>query len=219
MMIFYKKFNYKQTLFLFLTLFAINTFGQNSELALELLNKVSNNLSSFENINFQFRYTLENKTENISQEINGDATISKNLYSINFLGITQFFDGNKLYTVIPENQEINISSPEEEELNLNITKMFGIYKKGYSFEWDIEQKVQGSTIQYIKLTPKTRKDNIKHILLGLNINTFNLYRIIEVGFTNTLTTLTILNQKENLKLKKDFFEFNKESYPNYYINE
>ncbi|MDG2396109.1 MAG: outer membrane lipoprotein carrier protein LolA [Flavobacteriaceae bacterium] len=219
MMMLFKKFNYKQIFLLFLNLFAINTFGQNSKLSLELLNKVSNNLNSFENINFEFRYKLENKTENISQEINGNATISKNLYSINFLGITQLFDGNKLYTIIPENQEINISFPGEEELDLNINKMFEIYRKGYLFEWDIEQKVEGFTIQYIKLTPKSENDNIKHILLGLNINNFNLYRIIEVGFTNTLTTLTILNQKENLKLKKDFFEFNKESYPNYYINE
>jgi len=70
-MMFCKKFNYKQLLFLFLTLFAINTFGQNSELALELLNKVSNNLSSFENINFQFRYTLENKTENTIRVLKG----------------------------------------------------------------------------------------------------------------------------------------------------
>ena len=43
---------------------------------------------------------LENSNEKIRQEIEGKATLSKSYYKISFMGITQLFDGSKIYTII-----------------------------------------------------------------------------------------------------------------------
>ena len=61
---------------------SISLNGQTSEDAKKLLDDVSNNLISFENLSFDFSYILENRPENIRQETNGSATISDNLYKI-----------------------------------------------------------------------------------------------------------------------------------------
>ena len=103
----------RNNFFIVYLLLSIGLNGQTSEDAKKLLDDVSSNLISFENLSFDFSYILENRPENIKQETNGSATISDNLYKIIFLGNEQIFDGEKIYTVVPENEEIMISSPED----------------------------------------------------------------------------------------------------------
>ena len=108
-------------LFLFLSV-CLN--AQSPEAAKNLLDEVSKTISSFDNLSFDFIYVLENRPENIRQETEGYATISGDLYKINFLGNEQLYDGQKTYTVIPENEEITISSPEEgEDFGINPSEL------------------------------------------------------------------------------------------------
>jgi hypothetical protein len=59
--------------------------------------------------------------------------------------------------------------------------MLTFFNTGYKFFWDIVQNVKGRQIQYIKLTPTNGKDQRKEILLGIDIQTKNIYNLIEVG--------------------------------------
>jgi len=59
--------------------------AQGPEEAEKLLNEVSATIASFKNMSFDFTYVLENRTENIRQETNGNAVISGDRYKINFL--------------------------------------------------------------------------------------------------------------------------------------
>ena len=84
--------------------------GQGHEESRLLLDKVSKNLLSKENMNFEFTYKLENSKEKITQEIEGNAQISGEKYKLNFMDIEQIYDGYRTYTIVPENEEINIES-------------------------------------------------------------------------------------------------------------
>ena len=72
-----------------------------------LLDQVSAKVQSYENILIDFKYTLSNKAENLSQETRGDVTLQGNKYVLNLMGATQLFDGSKLHVIIPEDEEIN----------------------------------------------------------------------------------------------------------------
>ena len=209
----------KKKLFLFILLLSHPLLSQNTEAARKLLDEVSGKISSFKNIKFDFTYVLENRTENIRQETNGSVTISNDLYRINFLGFEQLFDGKMTYTIIPENEEITISDPEEEsELGINPSKILTIYKKDYAYQWDIKQNVMGTPVQFIKLIPNEEKKELKYLLLGIDMRTKLIYRLIEIGRYDTRTTLTLKNIKTNINLRDDFFLFDKNKYPDYYIN-
>ena len=202
-------------LFFFLSLNA-----QTSEDAEKLLDDVSSTLISFENLSFDFSYILENRPENIRQETNGSATISDNLYKIIFLGNEQIFDGEKIYTIVPENEEIMISSPEDSSDFglLNPSELFVFYKTGYSYQWDIKQSVKGVPIQYIKLIPSEENLDIKYLLIGIDLRSKLIYKLIEIGKSDTITTLTLKNIRTNLNLSQDFFSLDTDKYPDYYIN-
>ena len=206
-------------LFLFILLLSHPLLSQNTEAARKLLDEVSGKISSFKNIKFDFTYVLENRPENIRQETNGYVTISKDLYRINFLGFEQLFDGKMTYTIIPENEEITISDPEEEsEFGINPSEILTIYKKDYAYQWDIKQNVMGTPVQFVKLIPNEEKKELKNLLLGIDMRTKLIYRLIEIGRYDTRTTLTLKNIKTNINLRDDFFLFDKNKYPDYYIN-
>ena len=209
----------KKKLFLFILLLSHPLLSQNTEAARKLLDEVSGKISSFKNMKFDFTYVLENRPENIRQETNGSVTISKDLYRINFLGFEQLFDGKMTYTIIPENEEITISDPEEEsEFGINPSEILTIYKKDYAYQWDIKQNVMGKPVQFIKLIPNEEKKELKYLLLGIDMRTKLIYRLIEIGRYDTRTTLTLKNIKTNINLRDDFFLFDKNKYPDYYIN-
>ena len=209
----------KKKIFLFILLLSHPLLSQNTEAARKLLDEVSGKISSFKNMKFDFTYVLENRPENIRQETNGYVTISKDLYRINFLGFEQLFDGKMTYTIVPENEEITISDPEEEsEFGINPSEILTIYKKDYAYQWDIKQNVMGTPVQFVKLIPNEEKKELKYLLLGIDMRTKLIYRLIEIGRYDTRTTLTLKNIKTNINLRDDFFLFDKNKYPDYYIN-
>ena len=206
--------------FLFLVLCSSITFAQGYEQAKNLLDRVSKEMKSKKNIHFDFTYVLENKKEQIRQEMEGNVTLAGDQYKLSFLEAIQLFDGTKTYTIVPENEEITISYPEEEEdVSISPSKLLSFYEEGYGYEWDIQQRVMGRNIQFIKLLPTETSEEVKYLLLGVDVDRLQVYRLIEVGLNQTLTTLTLKSQEFNITLPEDYFEFNAAEYPNYYINE
>lgn len=205
-----------------LTLCVSFAFAQSDAKAKKLLDEVSDKMSKYENIYVQFKYNLDNAKENVHQETRGDVTMKGDLYNVNFLGTNQFFDGKKTYTIIMEDEEVNISDAEDnEEGTITPSKFFTFYKKGFNYEWDILQNITGRKIQYVKLTPIDSNSDIKQILLGVDVNTNHIYKLIETGNNGTVTTLTVSEFKTNQPISETLFTFDKAKYESegYIINE
>ena len=193
--------------------------GQNSQKAEKLLNEVSSKVKGYDNMVIDFKYALNNMAENVNQETRGDVSIQGEKYRLNLMGTTQMFDGKKIYTIIPEDEEINISTYVEEDSN-NITpsKMFTFYQEGYNYAWDTTQNLKGRTIQYIKLTPKDSNAEIKNILLGIDTHTKHIYNLIQSQDNGTKITITVKSFKTNQPIAKNLFTFDESRFSDYYIN-
>ena len=135
------------------------------------------------------------------------------------MGVTKIYDGKKSYTIVPEDEEVTVSSLTEKDNNaVTPSKMLTFFNNGYKFSWDILQDVKGRKIQYIKLVPTNAKDQRKEILLGIDSQTKNIYNVIEIGKNGTKTTITVNSFKTNQPLSKNQFTFVASKYPKYYIN-
>ena len=157
-------------------------FAQGPEQARYLLEQVSNKIEKQKNMRFEFKYVLENKEEQIRQETEGKVTLAGDRYKLEFLEIIQLFDGEKIYTIVPENEEITVSTPQDsEEINVNPSQILNFYKEGYDYQWDISQRVMGRNIQFIKLIPSEENTDIKYLLLGIDVDQNSIYRLIEIG--------------------------------------
>lgn len=202
---------------LLLITLSINAFAQNNAKA--LLNEVSAKVKSYENISLDFKYTLENLSENIKQETKGDVIMQGEKYRLNILGVTRLFDGSKMYSISTEDEEITISTQMEDDSDaITPSKMLSFYEDGYTYNLDIKQDINGRKIQYVKLIPIDSNSEIKEILLGIDAQTKNIYNLIQVGKNSTKTTLTVNSFDTNEPVSKSLFTFDASKYKDYYIN-
>jgi len=209
----------KQVIIVFAFLISGLGFSQDSKQAETLLNEVYDKAQAYENISVDFKYVLENTSENIKQETRGDVIMKGDKYLLNILGVTRLFDGEKLYTISPEDEEVTISSDNTEDENtITPSKMMSFYKAGYTYVMDIVQDVKGRKIQFVKLYPIDTNSEIKEIFLGIDANTKHIYKLIEVGENGTKTTLTVNSFKTNEPISKTLFTFDENKYKEYYIN-
>ena len=195
-------------------LISATTFAQAGvKKAKSLLDEVSNKMNSYENIYAEFKYKLDNKEEDVHQETRGNVTMKGDLYNVNFLGVNQLFDGKKVYTIISEDEEVNISDADADDSStLTPSKFFSFYKNGFTYDWDIVQNMNGRKIQYIKLNPIDSNSEIKKVLLGIDTKTKHIYRLIETGKNGTVTTLTVTTFKTNQPLSSKLFSFDEAKY-------
>ncbi len=202
----------------FLLLISISSNAQDKK-AKALLDEVTAKVKTYKNIVIDFKYTLNNTKENINQESKGNVTLEGNKYVLNFMGVTKIYDGKKNYTIVPEDEEVTISSVnDDDDKAITPSKMLTFFNSGYKYTWDILQDIKGRKIQYIKLIPNNSKDQRKEILLGIDVQTKHIYNLIEVGKNGTKTTLTVNSFKTNQPLSKNQFTFVASKYPKYYIN-
>jgi outer membrane lipoprotein-sorting protein len=210
----------KKYLSVIIILLSFSTFSQNSEKAKKYLDDVLKKVESYENISIEFKYSLINEEENISQSYKGNVFLKKEKYLVNLLGITNLFDGKKLYTINNEDEEVTITNSIDEENNINNpSKMLSFYKEGFTYIWDKELPINGKIIQFIKLIPIDTNSDDKQVLLGIDSNTKNIYNTITTGKNGTETTLTVNSFKTNQSISESLFIFDKNKYSNYYFNE
>ena len=212
----------KKLLFLIFGFCALGYSQENLDAEL-LLNKVSDNIKSYENIYINYAYTLKNLEEDISQTNNGSFVTENDNWRFEMLGVTRIFDGEKLYSISPDDEEVTISSQDpEDETTITPNKMLYFYEDGYYFEMD-ESRLIGNgqfrkKIQYVKLVPKDSEAEIKYILLGIDTEFNQIYEVIETGKNETVTTISIVDFEFNLPLDANLFVFDKEKYKDYYMN-
>ena len=212
----------KKLLFLIFGFSALGYSQDNLDAEL-LLNKVSDNIKSYENIYINYAYTLQNLEEDISQTNNGSFVTENDNWRFEMLGVTRIFDGDKLYSISPDDEEVTISSQDpEDETTITPNKMLYFYEDGYYFEMD-ESRLIGNgqfrkKIQYVKLVPKDSEAEIKYILLGIDTEFNQIYEVIETGKNETVTTISIVDFEFNLPLDANLFVFDKERYKDYYMN-
>lgn len=208
------------SILLFSFLFTTLSIAQND--AKQLLNEVSDKVKNYDNIQIDFKYNLNNTKENVNQETRGNVSLSGDKYVLEMLGIKRIFDGEKIYTIVPEDEEVTISKfdPNADE-EITPSKMLSFYENGYSSKMDIIQDVKGRKIQYIELTPIHNDNEIKKILLGIDVQTKHIYKLIQIDNNDTKYTITVQAFKSNQPLPENMFHFDTKKYEQegYYIND
>jgi archaellum component FlaF (FlaF/FlaG flagellin family) len=216
-----KNYNMKKIIFLFIAIISYNNIAvsQEADEAEKLLNKVSENIKSYDNIYINYTYTLSNLEEDINQTNKGSFVTENDNWKFVMLGVTRIFDGDKLYTISPDDEEVTISTQNpDDETTITPNKMLYFYEEDYNFEMDIVQYIGRKKIQYVKLVPMDSDAEIKYILLGIDVEFNQIYKVIETGINDTQTTISIVDFEVNLPLEESLFVFDKEKYKDYYMN-
>ena len=208
----------KKIILLF-TLFSLNLVNSQNDIRAEkLLNSVSEKIDSSETFKINFTYTLENLIENINQDSDGNIVIKDDNYLLEFMGIKQLCDSKKVYSIVPENEEIIISNIDEDESEtIKPSKLLKFYREGYLILWDKKELILEKEIQFVKLIPINSNSDIDYLQLGIDISNNDIVKLIEIGKNKTKTILTVNQLQYDIEIDLNFFVFSEEDYPDYYI--
>ena len=204
---------------IFLLLLSVCSFAWSQDASKALLKDVSDKLLAQENVSLQFNYNLYSAEASINQETSGKVQLKGEKYRFEYLGIIQINDTKNTYTIVPENEEVTIVSNQDAGEEMNPAKILSFYNEGYRFQWNIAQNVGNRKIQYIKLIPIDSNSDIAHILLGVDSQKKEVYKVIETGKNGTQTTITITKYETNTNLAPNLFSFDEKKYIDlgYYI--
>lgn len=203
-------------------------FSQNDPEAEKLLNKVSENIKAYESMYININHNLSNEEEDIDQTNKVSFVKKGDKYNVKWNNITFIYNGDKLYTINPDDEEVTVSTENlDEESTITPNKILTFFEEGYEFKMDIvqdvtvvdyyEQRVR-KLLQYVKLVPIDSDSEIEYILLAIEKKNNRIYKSIETGKNGTITTYTITSFEVDLPLNDDLFFFNKKDYKDYYIN-
>ena len=197
--------------FLLLGLFSFFSLnGQNN--GIQVLEEVMNNAMNIENSYYKFNITSEN--ENDLLPLSGELYIKKEKYFIDTEEIDQIFDGDKLYTIIHENEEIIVSSDSNTFFNFTPKQIFNFFKD--DFEIEIEESQDFS----FNLTARNliQEDLIYEIIIDSNL--LSIKRIDIKNRDNLiLSSFLTLSYKYNLSLPSSLFKFDKNKFNDYMLIE
>ena len=199
----------KKTLFVFVTGVFTMVFAQKVDSnAKNILDVVSAHYKSKNAIYFKFIYATAGKNEM------GEFYASKDKYRLKIMGSEQIFDGNKIYSINEEEQEVTVSKSNGGENVLSPMSYLEAYKKNYNIIYVSKKNNQ----DIIKLTP-IKNNKIKQVLLYINFAKKQIEKVEQYAANNAKTSIIISQYKENIAVSSSVFSFNKNQYKNYLITE
>ena len=209
---------------LVVNLFFTSSFAQQADQARTLLDQVSTKMLSYENMRIDFNTTLSNEEAGIQEgdeaPLEGLIFLQDDRYNLTYMGVNFIFDGNRLYVINHDEEEVAINNGdmEEEEGFIYPSKLFSFYKEGYTFAMGEKKTMQGKKIQYVNLTPINSDSEIVKVQLAVELTSKQIYQLIQYGANTSKTTFTITAFKSNQPLKTELFTFDAKKYPNYSID-
>lgn len=185
--------------------------------AKNILDAVTTNYKSKNNVYFKFIYGT-GTGKKVTKTEPGIFYSAKDKYKLKIMGTEQIYDGNKIYNISAEDQEITVAKPTGSEQMFSPLNYIEEYKKGYNVKYVGTLKVNGINSDYIKLTP-TKKTGIKEVNLFVNSANKELVKIEQFSDDNSVSVIAISNYKANQTLSSSMFTFNKNDYKNYFVTE
>ena len=197
--------------FLLLGLFSFFSLnGQNN--GIQILEDVMDNAMKIKDANYTFKITSEN--ENDLFPISGEIYIKKEKYFIDTEEIDQIFDGDKLYTIIHENEEIIVTSDSNTFFNFTPKQIFNFFKDDFEIEAEESQDFSLNLIA---------RNLVQEDLFYKIIIDSNLLSIKRIDIKNRdnliLNSFLTLSYKYNLSLPSSLFKFDKNKFNDYMLIE
>ena len=197
--------------FLLLGLFSFFSLNGQSN-GIQILEEVMNNAMKIKDANYSFKIISENEKDLFP--ISGELYIKKEKYFIDTEEIDQIFDGDKLYTIIHENEEIIVTSDSNTFFNFTPKQIFNFFKDDFEIE---KEESQDFSINLIA-TNMIQEDLFYKIIIDSNL--LSIKRIDIKNRDNLiLNSFLTLSYKYNLSLPSSLFKFDENKFNDYMLIE
>lgn len=131
--------------------------AQNDKRAATILDAMSNKYKTMTSFKVAFTYINEGTKETLK----GDATVKGTKFRLKMAGQEIFNDGKIMTTYIKESNEATVNNYDPKEAgDIDPTKVYTIYKKGYKYTFLEELTEAGKVYEVVELTPEKKDSKV-----------------------------------------------------------
>ena len=192
----------------FLFLFPCVIFAQDQK-AKTILDQLSDKTKSYTSIEAKFTNTFSSTVTDINESQSGTLYLKDDAYRLEMEAQTIICDGETNWIYLPDDEEVNITEIDDEENELNPSKIFTIYENGYKYKFVREDGKN----YHIDLFPEESGPFTK-VELFINKSKMQISSFTMIDKQGSHFKYVIDSFVTNKEMKNDFFVFKTSDYPN-----
>ncbi len=136
-----------------------------------ILDDLSKTTKTYKTINADYIFTMLNKEGKQTEKQNGKVQIKGEKFKLEIPGNLILSDGKNLWNYNTDAKEVTIKNfDSKNEDQLNPSKLFTLYEKGYKYKFDKEEKVGTVACSIIDLYPADKPEKKKFHTVKLYID-------------------------------------------------
>jgi len=204
----------KKLLFAILLTFAGTiSYSQYDPKALEILEAMSKKYKSINAFEANLTSGMTNDSEGIKEEFKGKITVKGDMFRLLLDDQEIINNGTTVWTYLPSAKEVNIDNFDPGSDEVNPTKIFDMYKKGFKYLYLADKTEGGVVCEEVDLVPE-KKDaqyfKIKMMIVkkDKSIQSWTMFDKSGNRYKYTITKFV-----PNVKVDDDFFTFDPKKYP------
>jgi len=203
----------KSVLAVVLLVFVKIAFAQYDPKALQILDAMSTRYKSIPAFEANISYTLTNETEKINEEFKGKITVKGDKFRLVLPEQEVINNGTTLWTYLPEAKEVNIDNYDPSSDEVNPSKIYDIYKKGFKYLYLEDKTESGVLCEVIDLVPE--KKDAQYFKIRMNIvkkdKSIQSWTMFDKGGNKYKYSITKFTP--NSTIPDSFFTFDPKKYP------
>jgi outer membrane lipoprotein-sorting protein len=190
-----------------------STYAQYDPKALETLEAMSKKYKAIPTFEASITSSLTNESEGVNDEFNGKITVKGEKFKLSLDEQEIYNNGTTVWTYLPSAKEVNIDNYDPGSDDINPTKIFDMYKKGFKYLYLGDKTENGVVLEEIDLVPE-KKDaqyfKIKMFIVKKDktILSWTMFDRSGNKYKYAITKFT-----PNVKVDDAFFNFDVKKYP------
>jgi outer membrane lipoprotein-sorting protein len=192
---------------------AWSAIAQYDPKALEILEGMSKKYKAFTTFEASVTYTLTNDVDGVKDEFKGKIVVKGDKYKLSLEDQEVVNDGTTIWNYITASNEVTIDNYSPEENDINPTRIFDAYKKGYKYLYREEKSEGGVLCDVVDLNPEKR--DAQYYLVRMNISRKDKTLVSWTMFEKTQNRYkyTITKFTPNVNVNDTFFSFDAKAHP------
>jgi outer membrane lipoprotein-sorting protein len=181
--------------------------------ALEILEAMSKKYKVIPSFEAAFSYRLTNEVEKINEEFKGKMMVKGDKYRLTLPEQEVINNGTTVWTYLPEAKEVNIDNFDLNSDDLNPSKFYEIYKKGFKYLY-LEDKTEGGVLcEVVDLVPEKRDAQYFKVRMNIVKKDKTVHSWTMYDKAGNLYRYSITKFNPSAKLDDALFTFDPKKYP------
>lgn len=184
-------------------------FAQGDAKSTAILDAMSNKYQKIKSFKAIFTYTPDG-----GKALKGDATVKGTKFRLKMAGQEIFNDGKLMATYIKETNEVNYQDFDPTSTgDLDPTKIYSAYKKGFKYAFLQEQKEGSQVYEVVELTSTNKGSQVGKVQIHVNKKDKSIrsWKIFQKN--GQKVTYKVDQFQPDIAVADNFFTFNVKQYP------